>query len=1289
MSKAMFDVIKSGFAQAPMLHAQDGEWFALSVAQQQVYRAQIGCSDMAKFNLAVQLNVRGALDPVRLSGALRILIEQHDALRISIHAKLGVVRQCAELDVALAIQQIGDPGDPAQLQAQINDFVATPFRLDRAPLFRVLLVAMSPLQHVVVLVWHHIIFDGWSFERFMAELSSAYQNQALIPAPNTRFLSWVKSQNPDAKTSELANQFWRTALANPPAPINLTSVRNPLFKPCTMVSFTLPAGPLDDFARATQSSIPVILMASLHALFARLGETDDVFIGIASAARNPGNSQIIGPFSQLLPIRASLQADFAQQVHTVGEQLAHAITHQHALPEGLPPCSAWLAYQNIARSDWALADLAIDAHSISAGQHSVDHLVTVQRHGEALHGTWDIAQRNDFDARALVELWQHLLARMLAQPMTAMTAHDWAQNNVSVPESDPTPTTLWAEFDKVVTQFPHAASLELSGTQINYRDLHKRASELAETLLQTGAGPGTLVLVKLSSSFSRIVALLAIVKTGAGYVPLDHFQSGAALGDCLAELDICAELIDGDPIAILLPSSARSRPSDQLSAHHAYDQRVELCAYVMFTSGSTGKAKAVAISHAAIVQLVRADCPLKVAPHERILQLAAFGFDGATFEIWGALLSGATLVLLEPCGFGAPMSVSRLAQRLRTLRISTLYLNGTWLQLLIDFDLDAFGMIKRVIAGGDVMSVPHARRLLSAYPQIILVNGYGPTENTVFSTCFQLEALPDGPVPIGKSLPDRAVMILDRAGHALPNGIAGEAGFAGAGLMLGYQSRSNSGLHRLPASSAAIYRSGDRVIRDANDDLRFLGRHDRQVKLCGFRVELDRIEALLLAQPCVIEAMVRVETLAGGAALVAYVAPADVSCAKIKAALRKSAASFEIPDQIIAVARLPRMENGKLDRTASIQAVQMLGNSDVGHSTSAPFETPIKHYTRVVHEVYLALLSPYVLNVDDDFFDAGGNSILAIRAAAKIEAALQIEVSLQQLYQSGSARKFAECLILQAKAQRSEGLFVELLSGREPVYMIPGGHGGDAELNLYREALADLAPSYALIGIRCGQIDADSLSARAAEIVSALTRKGAANFNLIGECVGGILAYEVAKQLLEGGAQVNLMLMDAWCPTERGVAHYRGCVLPRTLRMERARLKRMARRDLARVLWSLIGGRTAGHARWKYLRDCWLTVRRVHGAWQTQISTVGQAKSAAEALGHRYIEQTFSHRPSQTSIALHLLLSAESMSLDAAADWRALTNVQTYPVPGNHHNYLRAYAGHSTQELKRWLASPK
>ena len=898
----------------------------------------------------------------------------------------------------------------------------------------------------------------------MADLDTAYQKQAL-PQANKQFLSWVKSQETDATMRAIAIQYWRTVLANPPAPISLTSVQNKKIVPSVVVPFSLPAGSFDDFARATQSSIPVILMASLHALFARLGESDEVIIGIASAARNPSNAEIIGPFSQLLPIRASVQADFVQQVQSFSDQLASALKHQHALPESLPRCSAWLAYQNIARSDWALADLEVEAHSISAGPHAIDHMITVQRYGNALQGSWEIARRSEFDAHALIKLWQHLLMRMLAQPKLAITAHDWAQQNVNVYETRQIPTTLWAAFDEVVKQCPEAAALELNGAQMSYADLRARAAELADVLVQAGAGPGKLVLVKLSASFNRIVALLAIVKTGAGYAPLDHFQSGADLSESLAALDICAELIDGDQVQVPIQVLVRSYKSDQVSAPLSSQHAADQCAYVMFTSGSTGHAKAVAISNAAIVQLVHADCPLRVAAHERILQLAAFGFDGATIEIWGALLNGATLVLLEPLSHGVPMRVSTLAQQLRTLKISTLYLNGSWLQLLVDFDVAALGFVRRVIAGGDVMSVPHACALLRANPHIVLNNGYGPTENSVFSTCFQLLDLSDCPVPIGKPLPDRAVFVLDRAGHALPSGIAGEAGLAGAGLMLGYLNRAEAGLQRLPASSSPIYLSGDRVIYDEFAQLHFLGRRDRQVKLCGFRVELDRVEALLLA---------RVETLAGGDALVAYIAPANAPCAEIKSALRKVAASFEIPDQIIALACLPRLENGKLDRAALIKPVQPLSKNDAANLPSRPASLPrstaLEHYARVIHDVYLALLEPYVLSVDDDFFDAGGNSILAIRAAAKIEAALQIEASLPQLYQSGSARKFADLLTCSATTLKREGQLALLFSGAEPVYIIPGGHGGDAELNLYRDALTDLAPRYSLIGIRCGPI---------------------------------------------------------------------------------------------------------------------------------------------------------------------------------------------------------------------------
>jgi amino acid adenylation domain-containing protein len=1296
MNRSMFDVIKAGFqsdaSNLALPRAAADEPFALTTAQRQVWNAQRISPGSGSLNLAVQLSVRGALNLARFTKALAHLLDQHDALRIGIRNEAGEPIQRAHSGLALPLQHVVSHHDAAATSALVKTTVEAPFNLDHPPLFRALLIEELAMQHRIVFVWHHIIFDGWSFERFMADLDAAYRNLSEATTASTQFLDWLKAGAANQHAGIEARAYWQQKLVNSPMPVALASVQNAAVKYMVTLPFSLNAAPLDAFARSQQVSVSMLLLASLHALFARLGESDDVIVGMASAGRMPGNEKIIGPFSYLLPIRAAQQSSFIQQVQDMSVQLSEAIKHQHGLPEQLPKCSAWLAYQNLARTDWTLADLHVDAQAISTGEHGVDHLITIQRQGKLLAGHWEIANRSEFDASALLKLWLRLFKQLLAAPELAITQHDWGQSEAQTTDATclrtSLPTNLWQAFEQAVHKAPDSLALAHCGQQISYLKLHALAAAQAKQLAQLGAAPGKLVLICLSNPIARIVALLATVNTGAGYVPLDHFHSQDVLGDDLAKLPICAQLLDDTAgQAAAARSDAQQDVQTQLAAQ-------PLCAYVMFTSGSTGRAKAVAISQAAIVQLALADSPLKVSSGERVLQLAAFGFDGSSFEIWGTLLNGATLLMPEKPAGNLPITASKLAQQIRQLGISTLYLNGSWLQTLVDYDVQAFASVKRLIAGGDVMSAPHVCRLLSALPQLKLINGYGPTENSVFSSCFvldsQYDSELDGPVPIGTPLPNRPIFVLDKAGHALPNGISGEAGLAGAGLMLGYLNRADIGLCSLPVSTGLIYRSGDRVIRDEANVLHFLGRQDRQVKLRGFRVELDRVEALLLAHAGVQAAMARVEKLAGGESLVAYVVPSGVNCAELRVALCGAAARYEVPDQIIAADRLPHLANGKLDRSGLTAAQKLGAKTGALALADQPAATQTDDYARAIHRIYAELLAPYTLTLDDDFFDCGGNSILALRAAAKIEAALNVEISMQQLYQAGSARALAQCLIQRldqnSAVQKNAGLLAPLFDGATPIYIIPGGHGSDAELKLYQGALRSLAPQFGLTGIRCGLIAAQSLQQRAAQITELLCAATPEPIVLIGECVGGMLAYEVANQLNEKGKAVNLMLMDTWCPTEAGVAHYRGLVLPRTLRLERARIRAMGRRDLFNVLSKLPYGRPAHYPRWKYLQDCWLTLKRVNGAWRQKISTVGQAKTPEEALGQQYIEQSFVHRPSKSALTLHLLFSDESSRLGAAADWRALAQVRTYCVPGNHHNYLRTHAELCVLEIKRWLA---
>jgi amino acid adenylation domain-containing protein len=497
-----------------------------------------------------------------------------------------------------------------------------------------------------------------------------------------------------------------------------------------------------------------------------------------------------------------------------------------------------------------------------------------------------------------------------------------------------------------------------------------------------------------------IVATLAALKAGGAYVPLDPAYPAERLAFMLADTAV--------PVLV-----TESRLADGLPAHDARVVRVdddaaaiaaepayapaagtdpEAAAYVMYTSGSTGRPKGVEVPHHAIVRLVRGQDYVSIHPSDVFLQLAPASFDAATLELWGPLLNGARLAL-HPAG---PPSVESIGRALAAHGVTVLWLTAGLFHLVVEERIGILRGVRQLLAGGDVLSVPHVRRVLAELPETVLINGYGPTENATFTTCHRITALPEAgaSIPVGRPIANTYVRILDAGMQPAPVGVPGELYAGGAGLALGYLNQPELTAEKFVADpfapGARLYRTGDRVRWLADGTIEFLGRVDTQVKIRGFRVEPGEVEAVLRAWPGVREAAVVVrEDTPGEKRLVAYVA-GEVAADEVREHLRGRLPEHMVPGAIVRLDALPLTANGKLDRKA-LPAPELTSAEERYVAPRTPVE-------EVLAEIWVQVLRVERAGVHDSFFGLGGHSLMATRLLAHVQATFGLEISIRDVF---------------------------------------------------------------------------------------------------------------------------------------------------------------------------------------------------------------------------------------------------------------------------------------------------
>jgi amino acid adenylation domain-containing protein len=1186
-------------AAAPISAEQMNVWVHASMAP-----------DVPLYNEAVTIHRRGPLDIALLERSFDEILRRHESWRSSFALVDGEVMQIVaeECHISLPLTDLSDlPPDEREAEAlrlAIAD-ARKPLDPAQAPLLRGQVIRTAAEEYRIYLTLHHIIFDGVSLYQVMvpelAAIYAAYEagTTPALPVPRLHYGDYAlwRQQRLESGAFDKQLGYWRERLSGELPVLQLPTDRprpDSFAYHGAMETFALSAALTEQIkalAKAEGVTLYMVLLAAYKVMLHRYSGQDDVIVGgVTDTRRRPELQALMGYFLNSVALRSRPHADkpfraFLKEVRdtVLGaldasdapfDYVVRAIkpkrdASRHPLFQVLfsiqPPMPEF-------NGGWDLTQM-----DVTVGTAKLDLYLELEERAEGLIGRF-LYSTELFDVetiRFMIGHWTTLLEGIVADPSTTL-AHlplltavesqqilqEWNATQRDIPQS-----TLPHWFAATAQSLPDTTAIVFGDVSWSYRTLDQRANALAARLSLAGVGAGSLVAVALERGPDMVATLLAIAKAGAAYLPLDPALPAQRFAFIIEDARPAALFTQRDLKAVLPTVGVPVLLCDDNSAAGDAPMRDILAtpdslAYVLYTSGSTGKPKGVKIPHRALVNLL-ASMQEKpgFARGQSLLSVTTLSFDIAALELFLPLVSGGTVILADRETVGDPPLLAALIAGARPDMMQAT--PATWRGLIESGWRGA--QDATILCGGEALSRDLADQLLPRCAA--LWNMYGPTETTIWST---VERVTPGSarIAIGQPIANTSIYILDTSGNPVPVGVVGEIHIGGTGLADGYHHREELTrerfVERAVAPNERLYRTGDlgRFRRDGT--IECLGRTDHQVKIRGFRVAIEEVEAALAAHPRLVAAAARAwpdnsgeHSLAGY--FVSHAEPMP-SAAELRRFMRQSLPDYMIPSRFVALSELPMTPNRKIDRNA-------LPEPESNVVAIAPAAPQTEHEAKLA-DIWRDVLGIDAIGRNDNFHDLGGHSLLMAKLLTRIAKQFERRLSMASIFQAPTLKAMAALLSEPVAPPPSRLVPIQPEGSRPPLYWLFGG----ATVRPLAHALGEDQPFF---GVALDHAEeqrlakAASLAEFALPLIKAIREaQPTGPYYIGGWCTAGILAYEVARQLMEDGAEVGLLVMVH----STNPVHYRR-ISPRKMRASKIRhhLEALMRLD--------------GAARWRYAVD--------------------------------------------------------------------------------------------------------
>jgi amino acid adenylation domain-containing protein len=1032
----------------PLQHANRESPLPLSFAQERLWFIAQLDPDSPAYNMPLGLRLKGKLDVEALHRTLIALVERHESLRT-----IFIVGDSGPQQKVLHGPHLDFKYDPAcrlseaeALQAAREE-AGRPFRLERGPLIRAMVLRLDELDHVLVLNMHHIISDGWSVVVLVRELTAIYRayvqgEQPQLPALPFQYADFAVWQRGwlHGKLLESELGYWRSQLEGSPALELATDYPR---KPAASyrsgsVRVWLPPELLQQIKKAGQNSgstLFIVLMAAFQTVLCKYSGQRDVATGTAIANRKRTElDAIVGFFVNTLVLRTSLAGDpeMREILKRVKRVALDAYRHQdlpfeklvqelqpERLGTGMPFIQAMLILENTGPWELKFEGAEASVFMAEAGAAKLELMLSLREEDGALAGELVYA-RELYAAQTMKRLivhWQRVLERMVAEPGLRMSDlclldEEEREQLLSAPNHTETiypSLCVHTIIEKQARQTPDAVAVEFENRALTYSELERQANRVARHLRSVGVARESRVGVCLYRGLELLPVLLGILKCGAAYVPLDSAYPPERLAYMVEDSDVDLVVSGRGALPPALWDACRvidlDKEWESVQRHSAESVGSEVLpqnmAYVIYTSGSTGRPKGVQISHAGLANFLFSMLhALELTTHDVVMAETALSFDIAGLELYLPLFAGARVKLL---GRGTSMDAVELIREMNgqvTLAQAT---PATW-QMVLDAGWKGNSGLK-ILCGGEALPLSLARRLSDS--SSAAWNMYGPTETTVWS---MMEKLPRGveQVLIGRPIANTQVYVLDEGMHPVPTSVPGELYLGGAGLARSYWRRPELTAERLvpnPFNGAGerLYRTGDRVRWRPDGKLEFLDRLDNQVKVRGHRIELGEIEAVLNECENLRQGVVIVrEDIPGEKYLAVYALPNNghaTDTAVLKNFLRRKLPEYMVPDVIVWMQELPLTPNGKIDRKRLPSSAAV---------SEQEYVAPRDAEEELLSRIWAEVLNRPRVGVRERFFDLGGHSLLATQVITKLRSLHNVEIPLQAIFEAPTIAELAE-----------------------------------------------------------------------------------------------------------------------------------------------------------------------------------------------------------------------------------------------------------------------------------------